>query len=142
MPPWLHVSLGKQYSGVADFDGFVRGESSTQPDSFEQRYDALVAEPETTERAPRVQHVNPQMVVDAVVSELQIPRTQLCSPRRGSVELLGRALVARCGIDFGLTTVAIANVLGVTQQAVSVMQRREETPHVRELRERVLKRIA
>jgi REP element-mobilizing transposase RayT len=142
VPPWLHVSLGKQHLDVADVDGFVRNESSSDPSSFEQRYDALVAEPETTERTPRVQHVLPQMIVDAVASELEITGTQLCSPRRGSVELLGRTLVARCGIDFGLTTVALASVLGVTQQAVSVMQRREETLQMREMRERVVKRIA
>ncbi len=139
VPGWLHPALGLQHAGVAaeSFGSFVTGDHV----AFERRYDALVHAPDDTRARAQTPYVEPESLVIAVADELQIPLTQLCSPRRGPAERMGREIAARCAAELGLTAVALARAMRVTQQAVSLMQRRAENDDALGVRLRVLGRL-
>ncbi len=138
-PGWLHTSLGLQLAGMAaeSFGTFVAGNH----DEFDCQYDALVHAPDDTCGVAPTLHVAPELLVTMVADELQIPVTQLCSPRRGPMERMGREVAARCAPAVGLTAVALAREMRVTQQAVSLMQKRAENDEALGVRLRVLERL-
>jgi REP element-mobilizing transposase RayT len=133
-PAWLHVDEGMRLMGFADghaFDQWTREPGNDRWEEGEQ-------EPVPPKLLPCPRPFLGPRLVEVVAQELGISTSQLCSKRRGPVERLGREATVRCATQLGLTETDVARALNVTQQAVSLIVRREGDGPINQLVERVL----
>src|SRR5690606_3197797 len=110
-------------------------------DQFAALHDAAVKDELAQPPSRKEADVDPGAIVAATAAELGISVAQLCSHRRSPVEIAGREAVVFCAQRLGLTGVAIARVLGISQQAVSLISRRGVGARSIELAARVLSRL-
>lgn len=134
-PRWLDVDTGLELTGTSDAAAF----------------DAMVEDPANAVEIPGVDtddedsivQLDPELraaaesIVTATASELAIPIAQLCSQRRGTLEVLGRRAAVRCAIKVGVTGANIARALCMSQQNASNLARRADAD-VTELANRIL----
>jgi putative transposase len=157
-PSWLHVAEGLERTGVCESHAFDRWVGTRPPHPLELEpgaearatFESIV---EAYERAEILAlkkaeldamrpHIGAPEIVELTADELRMPMTQLRSKRRGFAEVFARTVAVRCGWMLGVTTVEMARALGVTQQAVSQLRRRDDSAaEVRDVSERVLKRL-
>jgi putative transposase len=149
VPRWLDVREGLRRTGIGDataFDAYVTTGPSHPLDKTGQDLDAIIADYEAEQIASlaprRSPSVDPCVIVQIAAEEFAVPLHHLFSNRRGGVESLVRAVVARTCLTLGSSTVEVAQALRITPQAVSLIRARESHPSIGELCKRVLRRVA
>ena len=140
VPRWLDVGEGLARAGFSDPAALDRWVADPAREEFDRTHDQIIAYDEPRERAP-ISTLDPTVLVSAVASELGISVTQLRSQRRSAKEVRGREAAVLCGQRFGLSGAAIANALGVSQQAVSLIARRGVGTAAIAVGNRVLQRL-
>jgi hypothetical protein len=146
--PWLHIGHGFAASDPREFDRWVNDPMRRQRDEAEflAHEQDSIDEDDATSKQRTWQLANrpdPRWVVQATAEELGLPLAQLCSPRRGSIELAARAVAVKCAEIVGLNGVEMAAALGLSQQGVSVIHRRNQpaSPRLLATCARVLRRL-
>lgn len=140
VPSWLHVDEGLALAGC-DAAAFHAWVGDPARDDFAAAHEAAVRDDLVPSPRTRTADVEPTWIVTATASELGIPVAQLRSRRRSPVEITGREAVVFCAQRLGVTCVATAQALGVSQQAVSLIARRAVGVRSIELAARVLSRL-
>lgn len=141
-PPWLASDLGLRLCGFADpldLDRFVElhpsdpARDSLERGALEIDPSALYADAIARIRGRRTPP-SPRAIAEAVASEVGIPMFDLCSRRRSPSQQFAREVAVHCASRLGVTGVAIAKALGITQPGACVALRRAlERPEVIEL---------
>jgi hypothetical protein len=145
-PEWLHVEGGLKRSGFPDgnaFNEWVRSGPSSDELEGARFLETAVNEADWRRLPPRKRALHdPDEVVRTVADEIGLSTAALRSSRREAPHLLGRRVAARCADELGISGIAIANALCISQQGVSVILRRAiEGSEVRQVSERVLNRL-
>ena len=151
-PPWLNVKLGLERCGFSDpraFDEFVRlhpkdpareALERDTPDVDESALfrDALVARPIARDERPSA-----TAIVEATASQVGLPVSSIRSRRKGAEESLAREVAVHCASSLGVTGVAIADALALSQSGASLALRRAATRReVLELSAKVAMRLS
>ena len=145
-PDWLRVEEGLELGGFRDanaFGAWVSQGASTDGLAGARFLEEAVDEAtwrrlQTPERAS----LDPNDVVQTVAEEIGLSVAALRSSRREAPHVLGRRVAARCADELGISGVAIANALCMSQQGMSVIIRRAiERPEVRDASTRVLHKL-
>ena len=131
-PPWLDVDLGLRLCGFTDpleFDRFVElhpsdpARESLERGSIQIDQSALFTEAIDRGRQRRVPP-SARAIVEATASEVGIAPSALCSRGRSRAQQFARAVAVHCARNLGVTGVAIADALGITQPGACVALRR------------------
>jgi hypothetical protein len=140
-PDWLHVDEGLARAGFQDpgvFDGWVRDPNSAR--RHVERVERALRRM-TVPRPPAHPELAP-LVIHATATELALAAPQFCSSRRGAAEVFARQVAVYCAGLVGLTGVAIADALTISQQAVSLIRTKDTTAAIRSAGARVMQRLA
>lgn len=149
-PPWLAVDLGLRLCGFADpldLDRFVElhpgdpARESLERGAIKIDQSALFAQAIERIRQRR-EPPSPRAIVEAAASVVGISTFDLCSRRRRPSQRFAREVAVHCASNLGVTGVAIAKALGITQPGACVALRRAlERPEVIELSTVVTRRF-
>jgi REP element-mobilizing transposase RayT len=149
-PAWLDVQLGLQLCGFADprsFDEFVTlhandpAREALEPGAIES--DMTPPFREAIEmRQRKSERPSASAVVEATASVLGISLASLCSARRADALGFAREVAVHCASVVGITGVAIADALQLSQSGASrALARAVERPDVLVVAERVVQRL-
>lgn len=147
-PEWLCVADGLARSGFANPSDFDRWTSDPTREGDESFSADLVDQDTPSRGAPGIPRTRPlpaeaMEIVRMSAAALDLPLSQLRSPRKGPKERAARRVAIRCAFAVGLTGVEIAFALGVTQQGVSAISRRgDDTDETEAVAQHVLSRLA
>jgi REP element-mobilizing transposase RayT len=135
VPGSLHVTEGLAYVGVGGaeaFDAWVNDPTRANSEhSFtEEGYEEGLRESRAAIAVPVRISLAPETIVATTASVLGISVAQLTSSSRGAIEVAGRAVAVHVARRAGLTEVAIAAALRVSQQRVSTLRRQTPTEEV------------
>lgn len=149
-PRWLDVDLGLRLCGFADPLELARfielhprdpARESLERGSIQIDQSALFAEAIERGRERR-ESPSARAIVEATASEVGISMPDLCSRRRSPSQRLAREVAVHCASNLGVTGVAIAKALEITQPGACVALRRAlERPEVLELSAVVTRRF-
>jgi hypothetical protein len=140
VPRWLDVGEGLVRAGFNDPAAFDRWVADPAREEFDRIHEQVIANNAPPAREP-TSTLDPAVLVSAIAYELGISVAQLRSQRRTATEVCGREATVLCGQRFGLSGVAIAKALGVSQQAVSLIGRRGVGTAAIAVGSRVLQRL-
>ena len=139
VPAWLHVSQGLAAAGLRDprdFDVWVNDPARAESARFsEQHYAATLKNTRDTARTARTAACRAKAlaIATAAASVVGLTLDQLRSSSRCSAQVLGRSVAVRCAVAVGVSGVAIAEALGLSQQRVSMLARENAPRDVRAL---------
>jgi REP element-mobilizing transposase RayT len=131
-PRWLDVDLGLRLCGFTDpleFDRFVElhpsdpAREALERGTIQIDPSALFREAIDRTRERRVPP-SARAIVEATATEVGIEPSVLCSRGRSRPQQFARAVAVHCAHSLGVTGVAIAEALGITQPGACVALRR------------------
>jgi len=150
-PTWLDVELGLRLCGFADahaFDEFVKlhptdpAREALERGEIEIDQSALFREA-IERRQDRSKAPAARVIVEVAAREVGLSTEDLRCRRRTPAQRMVREVAVHCASNLGVTGVAIADALGITQPGASVALRRAlQLPEVIAISARVAKRCA
>ena len=150
-PPWLDVQLGLRLCGFDDshtFDQFVNlhpsdpAREALERDPMGVDESALFHEAVLDRHSRNRDWPSAHAVVEETALELGVSLARIRSRRRSATEQLAREVAVHCASAVGITGVAIAAALELSQSGASLaLSRGVERPVVRELSARVERRL-
>jgi len=145
-PRWLHVDEGLTLAGLSspdDFDAWVTREPGDPTRDRRNMRDATEGdEPPGSLATVEQPTIDPDEVVRAAAEVVKLPVERLRSRRRGHVHALARRAAVRCADALGISGVAVAHALGISQQRASaILVDPDQSTELATLVARVMQRV-
>lgn len=122
---WLDVTEGlarAHFTSPHELDAYAKLEPD-DPSRKRKRGDDVVDDEDLAPSWTRTvtPKVDPEDVISAAAAAIALPAETLRSRRRGRAQSLARQAVVRCADDLGVSGVAVARAVGISQQRVSAI---------------------